>query len=130
MKSVDLTIPVAKKGTQWVNENHKNPHAKILQEKKQAIIHDCDAGDGIHVEYTEAGTVVFDQGTAVLPNDSRANEIMAELKTKKGYHRDRYAYVRNRESRMRDSIHNYTFGYSAIPQDKWDMIFGKDKKDG
>ena len=130
MKSVELTIPTPNKGKQWVNESHKNPHANVLKDKKQTIIHDCDAGDGIHVEHTEAGTIVFDQGMAVLPNDSRASDILGELKTRKGNHRDRYAYVPNREGRKRDPIHNYTFAYNNVPKEKWERVFGKEKKDG
>jgi len=129
MKSVDLTIPTPNKGKQWVNESHRNPHAKVLKDKKQTIIHDCDAGEGIHVEHTEAGTIVFDQGMAVLPNDSRASDILGELKTRKGNHRDRYAHVPNREGRKHDSIHNYTFGYNRKFSEAWARLLEKGKKD-
>ena len=122
-------IEMPKKSRSWVNESHRNPNAKVLQEKKQSVICDLDAGDGIHTEYTEAGVVVFDQGTAVLPDDSRANEMVAELKSRKGNHRDRYAYIRHREGMRRDPTHNYTFGYGHISEDRWNDIFGKKEED-
>jgi len=121
-------IELPRKTDTWVNESYRNPNSNILNQKKQTIIHDCDAGDGIHVEYTEAGTVVFDHGTAVLPNDMRAQDIAAELKSRKTNHRDRYAVVRDRESMKQDDIHHYTFGYSRNFASAWDRIFGEGKQ--
>lgn len=117
-------IELPRKFDNWVSEVPSDPNASVLKQKKQALIHDCDAGDGVHVEYTEAGTVVFDHGTAVLPDDTRADDIMAELKSRKTNHRDRYAYIRHRESMRRDPIHNYTFGTIELPWAKYDE-FGK-----
>ena len=120
-KPTKALIP-AKADLIWVNESHRNPESKVLNQKKQTIIHDCDAGDGIHVEYTAAGTVVFDQGMAVLPNDGRADDIAAELKSRKTNHRDRYSVVKNRESMKQDNIHAYTFGTVALPWNKYDEL--------
>jgi len=115
-------IELPRKLDNWVNESHRNPNSGVLNQKKQTIIHDCDAGDGIRVEYTEAGTVVFDNGTAVLPNDSRANDILGELKSRKFNHRDRYAFIKDREGMKRDNIHNFTFGTVELPWNKYDEL--------
>jgi len=107
-----------------VNESHRDPNAKVLQDKKQSIICDLDAGDGIHTEYTEAGIITFDQGVAVLPDDSRANDMVSELKSRKGNHRDRYAYTPHREGMRRDPTHRYTFTTVPLPWHKYDE-FGR-----
>jgi len=118
----------------WVNDSHRNPGNKLLNEKKQTILHDCDAGDGIHVEHTSAGTVVFDQGMAVLPNDSRANDIYGELMARKrdsngkAVHPHRYAYTPNREGMKRDNIHKMRVTTIGLPWNKYDE-FGRKIED-
>ena len=129
MKKPKPQIEMPKKMRTWVNESHRNPNASVLKDKKQAILCDLDAGDGMHTEYTEAGMVVFDQGTAVLPDDSRADDIVSELQSRRGNHRDRYAYTRGRNGRKRDDLHNYTFAYHNIPNERWELAFGKDNNE-
>ena len=113
-------IELPKKSRSWVNESHRDPHAKMFLDKTQSVISDLDAGDGIHTEYTEAGMVVFDQGTAVLPDDSRANEMVAELKSRKGNHRDRYAFTPHREGHKRSGLHPMRIMSIAMPWHKDD----------
>jgi len=115
-------IELPEKTRSWVNESHRNPNAKVLKQKKQAILCDLDAGDGIHKEYTEAGMVVFDQGTAVLPNDSRADDIAAELMSRKGNHRDRYALTRDREGFKRNPLHKMQVGSIGLPWRTYDDL--------
>ena len=122
-------IELPKKTRSWANESHRDPHAKMFQDKTQSVICDLDAGDGIHTEYTEAGMVVFDQGTAVLPDDSRANEIVAELKSRKGNHRDRYAYTPHREGHKRSGLHPMRIVGIAMPWHKYDELGRKIKDD-
>lgn len=123
-KKAKPKVEMPRKLNGWVNESHRDPNASVLQQKKQTIIHDCDATDGVHIEHTEAGTVVFDQGMAVLPNDGRADEIMAELKGRKGNHRSRYAYVKDREGMRRDPLHKMRIQTVALPWNKYDE-FGR-----
>ena len=117
-----------KKTRTWANESHRDPNAKMFKAKTQSVICDMDAGDGMHTEYTEAGTITFDQGVAVLPDDSRGEEMVAELKSRRGNHRDRYAYTPNREGMRRDPVHNYTFGFGSISKERWEKAFGKKEK--
>lgn len=130
MRKQTPKIELPKKTRSWVNESHRDPNADMFKAKTQSVICDLDAGDGIHTEYTEAGMVTFDQGMAVLPDDSRGGDILAELKSRKGNHRDRYSHVQHREGHRRDSIHNYTFSFSQIPDNRWDMAFGKEGENG
>jgi phosphoribosyl-ATP pyrophosphohydrolase len=98
------------------NKTYKSRHNKVLDKKKQSVIMDIEAKGHKEVK-TEAGNVVFDQGIAVLEDDSRADEIHAELQEKHQIHPDQYSYVRHREGMKRSEIHNYTFG--QWPQMPW-----------
>lgn len=107
----------------WRNQNHRSPFNRELNKSRQAILQDLVHGEGIHVEHTKAGTVVFDNGMAVLPNDSRADEIHAELRTRER-HPDHYALVKNREGRKRDALHRYRITNPGLPWNKYDQ-FGR-----
>ena len=122
------SIVKSMKGKTWINESHRSKKNPLLKEKKQAVLHNMDAGDGIHVENTEAGMVVFDQGMAVLPNDGRANDIAAELKQRQR-HRDQYAYVPNREGRKRDDVHAMRTTTIGLPWNEYDEL-GRIIRDG
>jgi len=74
--------------------------------------------------------ITFDQGVAVLPDDSRANEMVAELKSRKGNHRDRYAYTPHREGMRRNPIHKNTFATIPLPFNKYDEFGRKIEDDG
>jgi len=122
MRKLAPAIELPKKTRSWVNESHRNPNAKVLKQKKQSVLCDLDAGDGIHKEYTEAGMVVFDQGTAVLPNDSRADDIAAELMSRKGSHRSRYSFTRDREGHKRNPLHKMQVGSIGLPWRTYDDL--------
>jgi hypothetical protein len=101
----------------------------MFKDKTQSVICDLNAGDGIHTEYTEAGMVMFDQGTAVLPDDGRANEMVAELKSRKGNHRGRYAYTPHREGHKRSGLHSMRTTTIALPWHKYDELGRKIEDD-
>ena len=103
------------------NKTHKSQHNKVLDKKRQAVIMDIESKGGVKEVQTEAGTLVFDHGMAVLENDGRADEMQAELKEKHQLHPDQYVYVPHREGQKRDAIHNYTFG-------QWPKMPWKDKQ--
>lgn len=116
-----MHIKIPKK---FKNKSHKSPHNKVLDKKHQSVIMDIEAKGHKEVA-TEAGTIVFEQGIAVLDDDSRANEIQAELKEKHQVHPDQYVYVPHREGMKRDRIHNYTFG--QWPEMPWKVKDGKEE---
>jgi hypothetical protein len=103
------------------NKSHRNKHNPELHKKKQTLLQDLDHGKGIHVENTNAGTVVFEDGLAVLPNDSRGNEMWAELDAKRR-HPHQYAYVRDREGMMRDTTHPMRVVNPGMPWHKYDDL--------
>ena len=112
----------------WVNQRHNSPFNRELNKKKQAIIQNLtDNPDGIHIEETKAGTVVFDHGTAVLPNDGRANDIYWELRSREK-HRAHYNLVTQREGFKRDPTHKYRIMNPALPWNTYDELGRKVSK--
>jgi hypothetical protein len=82
------------------NRSHKDrANPDIVKAKKQTIVVDALDKSARREVQTEAGTVLFEDGMAVLPADGRGDEVMAELKAKS---RDPNAVggLKNRESMM------------------------------
>lgn len=97
------------------NQSAKSRYNQTLQQKKQSLVFDLDAPDGKTVK-TEAGTVMFEGGMAVLPDDGRADEIHGELAAH-ARHSDQIAIVKHRERQNMDRTHRYFFG--RWPQMPW-----------
>ena len=100
----------------WKNSTYKSKYNKELDAKKQSVIVNIEQQSQIETVRTKGGDIVFDQGIAVLPNDTRADEVVSELRqTQK--HPDQYALIKNREGFKRESGHNYHFG--QLPEMPW-----------
>ena len=114
----------------WTNESHRSSNNSEFKKKKQTVLNNLDAGDGIKVEHTEAGTVVFDQGMAVLPNDGRADEIHKELESRQR-HPDQYAVTKHRESMSRQDVdlHPMRSLTIGLPWNKYDKLGRKVEDD-
>ncbi len=72
----------------WRSGSHKDPNNKLLTEKgnKYGVLLDFDGeGRPTFERKTSAGTVVFENGMAVVPDDQRGKDIAAELKQKSRY---------------------------------------------
>ena len=59
---------------------------------------------------TEAGLIVFQQGMAVLPNDTRPDDVRAELAERHGLHPGHFVLHKGQRNKFRDGIHHYQFG--------------------
>lgn len=107
----------------WVNESHRSPNNSEFKKKKQTILNNLNAGDGVKVEHTQAGTVVFDQGMAVLPDDGRADEIHKELESRQ-VHPHQYAVTKHREGMKRDDVdvHPMRALTIGLPWNKYDDL--------
>lgn len=72
----------------WKSGSHKDPNNRMLTDRgsKYGILFDADADGREKLERkTSAGTVVFHDGMAVVPDDMRGKDIAAELKAKSRY---------------------------------------------
>jgi hypothetical protein len=101
------------------NKSHRSKANPLFEQKKQTLLQDLDHAKGIHVENTKAGTVVFEDGLAVLPNDGRANEMWAELNGKRR-HPHQYAYNPGREGMKRDPLHPNRITNPGMPWAEYD----------
>lgn len=90
------------------SKSHRNPNNPVLKQKRQALVFDLDAPDGKTVN-TKAGTVTFESGMAVVPDDGRAEDIHGEL-AQGAKHQDQMALVRHRERASMERTHRYFFG--------------------
>jgi hypothetical protein len=114
----------------WINESHRSTYNSQFKKKKQTVLNNLMAGDGIKVEHTEAGTVVFDQGMAVLPNDGRADEIHKELESRQT-HPGHYAVTKHREGMSRQDVdlHPMRALTISLPWNKYDELGRKIEDD-
>jgi hypothetical protein len=93
----------------WASGSHKDPNNRLLTDhgSKFGILLDQDGEGKARLERkTSAGTVVFENGMAVVPNDMRGKDIAAELKSKArypeqiNYHPDRDAFQMKRDRQV------------------------------
>ena len=104
-----------------MNPSYKRPSNRILNESpRHAVIQNMQSAKPTEVMQTEAGTIVFQNGMAVLPNDSRPDDVRAELSEKHGLHPGHFVLHKGQRNKNRDGIHNYVFG--CWPEMPWKRI--------
>ena len=99
--------------------NIRDPLNPVFKPRtKQRILINAQGDFGTKRVETRAGTVVFQDNVAALPNDLRGQEMAAEIVQTHGKHPDHFAVIPNREGPgARDKVHNYFFG--SLPQMPW-----------
>lgn len=96
---------------EWMNPSYKKRSNRILNESpRHAILQDLQAKATRNVIETAAGRIVFENGIAVLPNDTRADDVKAELAETRGLHPGHYILHKGQRNKFRDGVHHYTFG--------------------
>jgi hypothetical protein len=115
--------------TRPVAKNYKNPSYKksdhpSFQDKKHSLLIDTQKASNQEIR-TESGTLRFEDGVAVLPDDSRAKDIFDEIKATEALHPNQYALVEDKPTVNVDTIHRYTFGYSRKYAENFERAFGK-----
>ena len=101
----------------YQNKSHKSKNNPDLKKKKQSILFDVQQKAPLSHYDTEAGTIVFEQGMAVLPDDTRADDAVAELQEKHGLHPDHFSHVSGREGVNTSRTHRYFQG--SLPEMPW-----------
>jgi len=92
------------------------------------MIVDAQGGGNREVK-TESGTLKFENGVAVLPDDTRAKDVYDELNAKHARHPNQYMLSEKRGTVNVDSIHRYAFGWSRSFDAAWERAFGKTEND-
>jgi hypothetical protein len=112
----------------YVNPSYRRSDHPSFNDKYHNLVIDAQGASNKDIP-TESGTLRFENGVAVLPNDERAKDIVDELNgtddpDKRALHPNQYALVEKKPTVNADPIHNYTFGFSRRLAARWDDIFG------
>ena len=92
------------------------------------MIVDAQGGGNREVK-TESGTLKFENGVAVLPNDTRAKDVYDELKAKHARHPNQFMLSEKRGTVNVDETHRYSFGWNRTFESAWERAFGKSEND-
>jgi hypothetical protein len=109
---------------EYVNPSYRRSDHPSFQEKKHTLVIDNQGASNRDIQ-TESGTLRFENGVAVLPNDTRAKDIYDEIAATEALHPNQYTLVEDKPTVNADTIHRYTFGYTRRFSERWDEIFGK-----
>ena len=111
----------------YKNPSYKNAGHPSFKDKKHTLLIDSQGASNREIQ-TESGTLRFEDGVAVLPDDSRAKDIYDEIQATDARHPQQYALVEDKPTVNADPIHRYTFGYSREYSDNYERAFGKHGK--
>jgi len=121
---------------EYRNPSYKRPDHPSFQEKRHTLLIDSQGASNKEIQ-TESGTLRFEDGVAVLPDDTRGKDIYDEIKHTHALHPNQYALVEKKPTVNPDPIHRYTFGYSQKFAERWNTIFAdsgdqehKEEQDG
>lgn len=112
----------------YVNPSYRRSDHPSFQDKKHTLLIDNQGASNRSIP-TESGTLKFENGVAVLPDDTRAKDIYDEIKATEAAHPNQYTLVEDKPTVNTDLDHRYTFGWNRSFGDAWDRIFGESKND-
>lgn len=114
-------------------KNYKNPSYRrsdhpSFRDKKHTLLIDSQGASNREIP-TESGTLKFENGVAVLPDDSRAKDMYDEIQRMEARHPNQYALVQDKPTVNTDTVHRYHFGsHPAMPWARYDEL-GRRVKD-
>ena len=117
--------PLAKN---YTNPSYRRSDHPSFGEKKHSLLIDSQGASNKSIE-TESGTLRFENGVAVLPDDSRAKDIYDEMKVKHSLHPNQYSLTEDKPTVNADTVHRYSFGWSRSFSNAWERVFGKTEDD-
>lgn len=104
----------------WRSGSHKDPNNRLLTDRgsKYSVILDADSeGKNRVVKRTSAGDVLFENGMATVPDDSRGLDIVADL-TKEAKWPGQYNFHQHHEGRSMKRDHQVMWRAIWNPQCK------------
>jgi hypothetical protein len=108
---------------EYTNPSYKRSDHPSFKEKKHTLLIDTQGASNKDI-HTESGTLRFEDGVAVLPDDTRAKDIYDEMLATQATHPDQYTLVEDKPTVNVDKTHRYTFGYSRRFSEAWERAFG------
>ena len=112
------------------NESYKTSGNPNFRKKKHSLIIDSQGASEGAIK-TESGTLNFESGIAMLPDDSRAEDMHAEITAKYANHPGHFALVQDKPTANVDRTHRYFFGSwpdmpkQRRPSDRWEEFAPK-----
>ena len=113
--------PVAKG---YTNPSYQKSDHPSFQDKKHTLLIDAQGASNKSIK-TESGTLRFENGVAVLANDSRGRDIVDELNATKARHPQQYALVENKPTVNVDWTHRMRVGWTRSYEEAWKKVFAK-----
>ena len=108
----------------YVNPSYRRSDHPSFKEKRHTMVVDSQGASNRDVQ-TESGTLRFENGVAVLPDDSRARDIVQEMNATEARHPNQYALLEDRPTVNADETHRYHFGWSRRYEWAHERLFGK-----
>ena len=112
--------PLAKN---YTNPSYRRPDHPSFQQKRHSMIVDAQGASNRVIE-TESGKLKFENGVAVLPDDSRAKDVYDELKAKHACHPNQFSLTQKRLTVNPDNTHRMRVGWTRKFADSWERAFG------
>jgi len=113
---------------EYVNPSYRKSDHPSFRDKKHTLLIDNQGASNRKIQ-TESGTLKFENGVAVLPDDTRAKDIYDEIVQEEAMHPNQYTIIEDKPTVSVDQIHNYTFGYSHRFASAWERAFGNHEDD-
>ena len=117
--------PLAKN---YTNPSYQRSDHPSFQKKRHSMIVDAQGASNKEIR-TESGTLKFENGVAVLPDDTRAKDVYDELKAKHARHPNQFMLSEKRGTVNVDETHRYSFGWSRSFESAWERAFGASEND-
>ena len=112
----------------YINPSYRKSDHPSFKEKKHTLLIDNQGASNRDIK-TESGTLRFENGVAVLPDDTRARDIYDEIKATEALHPGQYSLIEDKPTVNVDTIHRYHFGWSRSFESGWARIFTGSKND-
>ena len=110
--------PVAKG---YKNTSYRRPDHPSFQQKRHSMIVDAQGGGDREIK-TESGTLKFESGVAVLPDDTRAKDVYDELNAKHARHPNQFMLSEKRGTVNVNEIHRMRITSPGMPWATYDEL--------
>ena len=118
-----MTVNARPTAKNYTNPSYRRPDHPSFQEKRHSMIVDAQGASNKVIE-TESGKLKFENGVAVLPDDSRAKDVYDELKAKHARHPNQFSLTQKRLTVNPDNTHRMRVGWTRKFADSWERAFG------
>ena len=110
--------PLAKN---YTNPSYRRPDHPSFQKKRHAMIVDAQGASNKEIK-TESGTLKFEHGVAVLPDDTRAKDVYDELNAKHAHHPNQFMLSEKRGTVNVNEIHRMRITSPGMPWATYDEL--------